>query len=122
MSEMKFENSRKRLSEAFKTLEKTIDEKFHEVKINSKMLAASADEDSLMAKTLISQEAAIKNLEAELSKLNSDLEEAGREIEFLNEKNQMLLDKLNKFKSEGKEVAELIEADLKKIEQIINNE
>jgi chromosome segregation ATPase len=120
-AETRFETARKRLSESLKTLEKTVKEKLHQAAIESKMLDVSENEEEAQAK-VVQQETIIQNLNEEINNLQKNLSDLGKEADFLNEKNRTLSEKISDSRNEKKSLLEAIEADLTKIENIINKE
>lgn len=123
-AENNFERSRKRLSDAFSLLEKNIKEKIYETSLQSKMMEVSNldnDESRLKVK-IVEQAAIIDNLNSQVNNLQKELENIGLEVEFANEKNKMLINKLTELKSESNKIINEVEADLFKIEELIKEE
>ena len=67
-----------------------IKQKLHETIIQSKMINVSSDTDdeSQLKVKIVEQLAIIENLNSEINNLQKELENAGIEIEFLNERNK----------------------------------
>ncbi|OFW80490.1 MAG: hypothetical protein A2887_05140 [Alphaproteobacteria bacterium RIFCSPLOWO2_01_FULL_40_26] len=118
-AEIRFEKARKRLADMLKNLEEVIKEKLHEAAINS--IDISDNEKGAQA-WMIGQEGVIQNLNEEINNLQKSLSDLGKETEFLREKNQVLANKISKFRDEGKSLIEAIEADLLHIEEVIKND
>ena len=123
-SEIRFEKSRKRLSEALSQLERTIKQKLHETIIQSKMINVSSDTDdeSQLKVKIVEQLAIIENLNSEINNLQKELENAGIEIEFLNERNKLVINKMSELRNQSIKITQEIEFDLMKIEELIKSE
>lgn len=121
-SETRLEKSQKKLSEAFNNLEKVIKMKLRETNIQAKMLDVSEEYDSDLKMKIVEQAAIIENLNLEINNLQKELEKAGIEIEFLNERNKIAVDKMNKMRSRSKIIIEEIENDLNKISELTKSE
>ncbi len=122
MANTRFDNARKQLSDSFKLLEKTIKQKLQETAIQSRMIDVSEEYDSDLKQKIVEQSAIIQNLNSQINNLQKELENAGIEIEFLNEKCKMIADRAAKSKSKEKELVEEIENDLAKISELIKGE
>ena len=120
LAKSRFDNSRAKLSESLKYLEDVIKNKIQETAISAKTAKISENQKSVEIK-FIEQEAIIKNLNQEINNLQKSLEQAGKEVEFLKENNKSLGNRLNSIK-QNSEIIKLIEEDLLKIEEIINQE
>ncbi len=118
-AEIRFETARKNLSESLKNLEKTVKEKFHQAVIDAKMLDIAGDHGDEQALT---QSTIIQNLNHEINKLQKNLSDLGKETEFLNEQNKVLSKKITETRTEKNSLVKSIEADLLRIEEIINEE
>lgn len=118
-AEIRFETARKRLSESLKNLESTVKEKFHQAVIDSRMLDVAEDSEDSQA---ITQSTIIQNLNHEINKLQKNFSDLGKETEFLNEQNKVLSKKITETRAEKNSLVKAIEADLLKIEEIINEE
>jgi len=121
-AENRFEKSRKRLAQVLKNLEEVVKDKIHETAINAKMIDVSDDIASSANARLIEQSSMIQNLNEEINNLQKNLSELGKETESLSEENKNLTAKFNKFQKECKKLVEEIEADIIKIEEVINND
>lgn len=120
-AKLKFEQSRKRLSDTLKNLEEVVQDKIHETAIDSKMIDVSDDSSAAASAKVIEQEAVIQNLNEEINKLQKNLSELGNENEFLNEKAKVLGTKFNEFREQGKKLLDAIEVELASIEGAIND-
>jgi hypothetical protein len=123
-SEVGFEKSRKRLSEALANLDKTIKQKLHETVIQSRMINVSSDVDdeSQFKVKIVEQAAIIENLNSEINNLQREVENTGIEVEFLNEKNKLIVNKMNDLRHQSSAIAKEIEFDLLKIEELVKSE
>lgn len=120
-TELRFDNARKRLADALKSLEESVKKKLHEGAIGSKMLdVGHEDFDGAQAK-LIEQAVTIENLNSEINNLQKNLSLLGRDTEFMNTKNKIFAEKINEIRTQQSDLIIAIETDLAQIEEIINN-
>jgi chromosome segregation ATPase len=105
----RFDRSRKNLSAALKNLEEAIKEKVREAS-----LLAGSDADSE-----VEQQAAINKLNEEVNRLQNELSELGKEVEFLTEKNKILWQRIENFDQQKNDLVIAIEADLALIHEVI---
>lgn len=120
-SEIRFEKSRKRLSEVLKNLEEVVKEKIHETALDSKMIDISDRNNESSRGQIIEQAAVIQNLNSEINKLQKNLSDLGNESEFLSEKNKVLGQRIQELRTQSKSLIDAIEADLLHIEEAIND-
>lgn len=120
-SEIRFEKSRKRLSEVLKNLEEVVKEKIHETALDSKMIDISDRNNESSRGQIIEQAAVIQNLNSEINKLQKNLSDLGSESEFLTEKNKLLGERIQELRTQSKSLIDAIEADLLHIEEAIND-
>ena len=120
-SEIRMETARKRLSDALKNLEKVTKEKLHQTVMESKVLDLNKNDEEAEVK-LVQQASLIQNLNTEINNLQRNLSELGKESDFLSEQNKALNKKIGEFSNEKNSFIKSIEADLLKIEEIINKE
>ncbi len=121
LSEIRFEKSRKRLSEVLRNLEEVVKEKIHETAIDSKMIDISDASNGSSRAQIIEQAAVIQNLNYEINKLQKNLSELGNEGEFLSEKNKLLGERIQELRTQSKILIDAIEADLLQVEEAIND-
>lgn len=121
LSEIRFEKSRKRLSEVLRNLEEVVKEKIHETAIDSKMIDISDASNGSSRAQIIEQAAVIQNLNYEINKLQKNLSELGNEGEFLSEKNKLLGERIQELRTQSKILIDAIEADLLQVEETIND-
>jgi hypothetical protein len=117
-AEVRLKKAQKKLSEAFNDLEKVVKSKVKESTIQAKMIDVGDEYDSDLKMKIIEQAAIVENLNSEVNNLQKELERAGVEIEFLNERNKIAIDKINKMRNRGKMLVEEIEVDLLKISEL----
>lgn len=105
----RFDKSRKNLSAALSNLEEAIKEKVHEAS-----LLSGSDADSE-----VNQQVAINKLNEEVNRLQNELSELGKEVEFLTEKNKTLWQRIENFDQQKNDLITSIEADLTIIKEVI---
>jgi septal ring factor EnvC (AmiA/AmiB activator) len=120
-SEIRFENTRKKLANAFKNLEEIIKEKLHEAATNATMMNLSDQDSENIHSKFLEQEQLIQQLNKEINNLQKSLSELGKESEFLREKSYIMAAKFNDISVQKKTLLEAIEADLIRIEEVIKN-
>jgi len=121
-SDIRFEKARKRLSTALKDLEEVMKEKLHESAFQNKMISASEDDIERREAVLVEQATTIQTLHHEINTLQKNLEHVGKEVEFLNSKNEALAQRMNNLKSQGSSLIEAIELDLVQVQQLIKDD
>ena len=119
--EIRFDNARIRLNVTLKELEKTISDKLHETTLKSRVSVVAGD-DSLLNSKVDEQFSTIQNLHSEINKLQKNLVELGQSNDSLIEENAILISNLNKLRTQGSTLAQEIESDLIRIEEIISGE
>jgi len=119
MSELKnkFENSRHKLSAALKGLEEIVIKRLEENHLQTQIVEANQNESELELK-LIEQKTIIDNLNLELNSIQKNMEEIGKENEFLKEKDRVISSKLSNIKTQSVIYVEEIRKDLEKIYNI----
>lgn len=120
-AKIRFEKSRKRLSEVLRNLEEVVKDKIHETAIDSKMIDVSDDLSSSAQAKVIEQEAVIQNLNEEINKLQKNLSDLGNENEFLNDKSKILGKKFDELRNTGRNLLDAIDVELAAIEEAIND-
>ena len=120
MSQIRFNEARERLANGLQNLEEIIAKKIRETSIDAKMLNAADSDEAQLHSQLAEQLSINQTLGEELNKAQKMMEEIGQENEFLKEKNQLLADKIFKFKSQGTNLVQAVESDLATIHTIIN--
>ncbi len=121
-SEKRFEEARKRLSESFDVLEKTIKKKISDSIEQEKLVHISDEDSEAYEAKIMQQETTIENLSEEVNRLQDQLSETGNEIEFLNEKSAVLTRRVEKIRYQQSELVEAIESDILRIETLINDD
>lgn len=114
IAEIRFEKARKRLSLALKELEEVTKNKLHDTAMESRMVEGG--------KESAEQATMIQNLNLEINNLQQNLLNLGHEVEFLNEKNKVLGQRMNKLRKSNLSFVEAIEADLVRIEEVMKQE
>ncbi len=111
LANIRFEKARKRLANALENLEDTIKDKLHDEASTSRIVSAKEESEIKIAQ----QEIIIQNLNIEINNLQQNLSDLGRETEFLNTKNKIFAEKLEKLRQERLEIIDEISAELQKI-------
>ena len=115
-AELKFEKSRKRLASALKNLEEVIKFKISETAIQSRAIGF---EDSGYQTKFSEQTFAIQSLGKEVNYLQKTLSDLGKELEFTKTQNQIFGEKMKQIRSEATHLADVIELDLTRIEELL---
>jgi hypothetical protein len=121
IAEIRFEKSRKRLSQALQNLEEIVKDKIHEASVNGRIINNSSAGFEVANNRILEQDAIIQNLNSEINDLQKNLSELGAESESLEEENKILAKKLKTFQTNSEKIISAIEADLVKIEEVIND-
>ena len=117
-AEIRFENARKKLSDALHDLEKTLKQKIHQAAIESRIINHNETGSRLETK-VFEQETIIQTLNQEINNLQKLLADLGNEIEFISEKNKMITKKTEDFRIQGPNLIKAIESDLASIENLL---
>lgn len=120
-AQLKFETSRKKLSQALKNLDATLQEKLKET-ANQNLLATNSRGFNDERVKIAEQETAIFNLTKELERLQNSLLAADKEIDFNKEKHRALKKKLDEFLGEQAKIVLSVETDLARLERLIEGE
>jgi predicted nucleic acid-binding Zn-ribbon protein len=118
---IRFEKARRHLAQTLRNIEEVVKDKIHETAMNSKMLDVSGESDGSSNNKLIEQNAIIQNLNEEINDLQKNLSELGEEGDTLSDENKDLAIKLQKLQKDSRQIIELIESDLIKIEEVVND-
>jgi len=121
-SELRFDKARTRLSLALQNLENTVKEKLHEEAIQSRLIETSTNDIAHNQSIIVEQTNTIQSLNHEINALQKNLKDLSHENEFLNEKARTMAQRMRDTQEQQKKLIEVIEMDLFKIEEIINNE
>ena len=119
-AEIRFENSRKKLSQALKNLEEVVKKKLHEL-AQSKVLNSSQNDEKNLGAKIIEQDHIIESLNSEINNLQENLAELGKETEFLSAKNKAISERISENKPQQSGLIQALEADLIRIEEIIKS-
>jgi hypothetical protein len=120
-AQLKFETSRKKLSQALKNLDATLQEKLKET-ANQNLLATNSRGFSDEKVKIAEQETTIFNLTKELERLQESLLNADKEIDFNKEKNRALKKKLDEFLANQAKIVASVETDIARLERLIEGE
>jgi hypothetical protein len=120
-AETRLKKARSKLFSTIDNLEYLVQRKVKESTIQAKMIDVSEEYDSDLKMKIVEQDATIENLNSEINNLQRELERAGVEIEFLNERNKIAIEKMTKMQNRAKQIIEEIESDLVKISDTINH-
>lgn len=122
IAEKRFETARKRLSEALKNLEAVMKEKLHESALEKKMIGISENDVRHHEAKAAEQSTIIQNLHYEINSLQKNLEDLGKENEFLNSKAQVLGERFSDLRTQGSNLVEALASDLAEIDKLVNGE
>jgi len=122
VAEARFEKARKRLSSTLNNLEAVMKEKLHEAALENKMINISLNDFKQHEARLVEQSNIIQNLHHEINNLQKNLEDLGRENEFLTTENHLLEQNFFHLHKQGSNLIESITSDLAQIEEIVNGE
>jgi hypothetical protein len=121
IAEARFEQSRKKLAESLKTLQKIVEDKIFEAgQMQARALATSENSQIKNQARIVEQSVLIQNLTNEINNLQNSLFEMGKEAEMLRKKNEYLMLSLEEIYQEKSNLVDAIELDLLKIEKVIN--
>jgi hypothetical protein len=118
-AKVRFENARKRLSDALNNLEKTTQKKLREGLVETKIFDLSKSDVETFESKIIEQSQIIENLNLEINQLQKNLFDLGMESEFLNERNKTFAEKFSKNRAQQLDIIKAVELDLTKIEELI---
>lgn len=121
IAENRFEKSRKRLSQVLQNLEEVVKDKIHEASVNGRIINNSGAGLEAAHNRIIEQDAIIQNLNDEINDLQKNLSELGLEGEHLTQENKDLAKKLRNFQTNSSKIIAAIEADIIKIEEVMND-
>ncbi len=122
IAENRFGAARKRLSNALKNLEEAMKEKLHEAALEKKMIDVSDENSEAYEAKMVEQSTIIQNLHIEINNLQKNLEDLGKENEFLNTKNKVFAERISDLRTQGANLAEAMGSELAQIEQLIKGE